>query len=275
MDDSLRIWRNFSIGSLFDLIMLDTRHYDRDLTVLGGFDGIGGNSAEVDKLVDLENRTMMGFKQEAWFYNQLSESSTRGAAWRVVGNQVVFSRMTLGILSDRPYNEDQWDGYLKNRDRVYQHLFDNKINNTIMLSGDSHASWASDLVWSDGNTTYDKDTGIGAFGVELAGTAVSSQSPIGSFTPNFLANAVSSWLVSHNDELQWSDLYYRGYFEMAITYDSINATYFGMPDITTRNDQEVSLANFLIRNGENRIARNPTVGGGTARSGSLRNGKIN
>jgi PhoD-like phosphatase len=31
-DDKLRIWRNFRIGRLLDLTMLDTRQYDRDLT---------------------------------------------------------------------------------------------------------------------------------------------------------------------------------------------------------------------------------------------------
>jgi len=34
MDDNLRIWRSFSIGTLFDLIMLDTRQYDRSITDL-------------------------------------------------------------------------------------------------------------------------------------------------------------------------------------------------------------------------------------------------
>ena len=34
MDDNLRIWRNFQVGSLFDLIMLDTRQYDRSITDL-------------------------------------------------------------------------------------------------------------------------------------------------------------------------------------------------------------------------------------------------
>nr|VWO98538.1 PhoD_N domain-containing protein [Ganoderma boninense] len=31
-DDKLRIWRNFQIGKLLDLTMLDTRQYDRDIT---------------------------------------------------------------------------------------------------------------------------------------------------------------------------------------------------------------------------------------------------
>jgi len=34
VDDSLRIWRTFSIGTLFDLIMLDTRQYERSITDL-------------------------------------------------------------------------------------------------------------------------------------------------------------------------------------------------------------------------------------------------
>jgi hypothetical protein len=34
MDDNLRIWRSFQVGSLFDLIMLDTRQDDRSITDL-------------------------------------------------------------------------------------------------------------------------------------------------------------------------------------------------------------------------------------------------
>lgn len=34
MDNNLRIWRSFSIGNLFDLIILDTRNYDRSITDL-------------------------------------------------------------------------------------------------------------------------------------------------------------------------------------------------------------------------------------------------
>ncbi len=34
MDDNLRIWRSFSIGSLADLLILDTRQYDRSITDL-------------------------------------------------------------------------------------------------------------------------------------------------------------------------------------------------------------------------------------------------
>ena len=35
LDDNLRIWRNFKLGKLLDLVILDTRNYDRSITDLG------------------------------------------------------------------------------------------------------------------------------------------------------------------------------------------------------------------------------------------------
>lgn len=35
LDDNLRIWRSFKMGKLLDLIVLDTRNYDRSITSLG------------------------------------------------------------------------------------------------------------------------------------------------------------------------------------------------------------------------------------------------
>lgn len=41
--------------------------------------------------------------------------------------------------------QDAWDGYRANRNRVLDHLYQNKISNAVILSGDSHANWVSDL----------------------------------------------------------------------------------------------------------------------------------
>lgn len=45
--------------------------------------------------------------------------------------------------------QDAWDGYRANRARVLDYLYENKISNTVILSGDSHANWASDLARKD------------------------------------------------------------------------------------------------------------------------------
>ena len=267
MDDNLRIWRSFSIGSLFDLVMLDTRQYDRSITDLYW------NTDYVHAISNDAGRSMMGSRQENWFYNQLSQSAERGAAWRIIGSQTVFSRINESAAygNTDPLDYDAWDGYQANRNRTLNHLYSNNIGNNIVMSGDSHASWVSDLVWLD-HANYSSASGNGAIGVEFAGSAVSSPCPYGQNISLNTANNYSSWLVNANSELQWNDLYYRGYFELQITYDEVNASYFGMPTIVTRNPYEIPIANFTVKSGANRLAR--PVAGGVVESGHLKGGQV-
>jgi alkaline phosphatase D len=122
----------------------------------------------------------MGSRQENWFYHQLSQSKDRGAAWRIVGSQIVFSRINESVVfgTEVPLNMDSWDGYMANKNRTLNHLYKNDIGNNIFLSGDSHASWVTDLVWND-EKPYNPRTGEGAIGVEFGGSAVTSPCPYG------------------------------------------------------------------------------------------------
>jgi alkaline phosphatase D len=142
-----------------------------------------------------------------------------------------------------------------------------------MIAGDSHANWVSDLVWL-GDHDYDQKTGEGSIGVEFAGTAVSSPSPAGQNISLAAANAASRQLVSANRELQWSELYYRGYYELYITKKEVTAQYFGMPTIVNQNANEISLANFTVVSGQNRLSRtNGVAGGGVVENGALQRGQ--
>lgn len=139
-----------------------------------------------------------------------------------------------------------------------------------MIAGDSHANWVSDLVWLDTHD-YDESTGAGSIGVEFAGTAVSSPSPRGQNITLTSANNFSSILVNNNRELQWSEIYYRGYFELHFTKQEVTANYFGLPTIVTRNTGEISLANFTVEAGENRLKR---FGNSSVVDGSVENGYV-
>ncbi|KAK4569486.1 hypothetical protein LTR86_003249 [Recurvomyces mirabilis] len=265
MDDNLRIWRDFKMGKLFDLIMLDTRNYDRSITDL---------SWNTDYLYEIRNdasRSLMGSQQENWFYRQLIDSQDRGAAWRIIGNQIVFSRVNISSwfgTFENPYNEDQWDGYQANRNRTFHAMYEHGINNNVMLAGDSHANWVSDLVWLEEHK-YNPKTGESAVGVEFAGTAVTSSGFGGTIKS---ANNQSSLLVRDNSELQWNEGYYRGYFELQITKNRVDAEYFGLPTVATRNPLEISLANFSVAAGANKLTR--PVAGNTVESGFLQNGQV-
>lgn len=263
MDDNLRIWRTFSMGKLLDLVMLDTRNYDRSVTTLDWNDNY---------IYDISNdagRSLMGSRQENWFYRTLSDSASRGATWRIVGNQIVFSRVNITSwfgTFENPFNGDQWDGYMANRNRTLKHLYDNNINNNIFLAGDSHANWVSDLVWLD-EAHYDFNTGANAIGAEFAGTAVTSSGFGGTISS---ANTQAQKLVRDNVELKWNEGYYRGYFELQITPKEVKAFFFGCPTVATRNPYEIPLANFTVAAGANHLSR--PIAGGNVESGAISEG---
>ncbi|KAF7163739.1 hypothetical protein CNMCM5623_008497 [Aspergillus felis] len=270
MDDNLRIWRNFQLGSLVDLIMLDTRQYDRSIT--DTYD----NTDYIYEIANDAGRTLMGSRQENWLYRNLIDSASRGAHWRIIGSQIIFSRLNQSIAnSEHPLNVDAWDGYLANKNRTLQTLYDHQIGNNIMIAGDSHANWVSDVAWID-NKPYDSKTGAGAIGVEFAGTALTSPSPYGQNITIADANKASKALVTDNEELHWSELYYRGYFELHITPKAVEARFFGLPNIKERNGEEISLANFTVKSGANHLERNSNgvVGGGAVANGWLKNGQL-
>lgn len=264
MDDNLRIWRSFSIGKLVDLLMLDTRNYDRSITDLYW------NTDYISEISNDAGRSLMGSRQENWMYRTLSESAKRGATWRVVGSQIIFSHVDLSAVNSNPVNYDAWDGYQSNKNRTLHHLYENNINNNIFLAGDSHASWVSDLIWLD-EKDYDSATGEGSIGVEFAGSAVSSPCPFGENITLPNANNYSSIIQSANSQLHWQDLYYRGYYELHFTKDEVVANFFGIPDIRKYRGWEIPIANFTVKAGENRLQR--PVAGGVVESGSLKFGK--
>ncbi|KAH8832807.1 PhoD-like phosphatase-domain-containing protein [Flagelloscypha sp. PMI_526] len=255
-NDKLRIWRNFQVGKLMDLTMLDTRHYDRDVTV------------NIAALADVENRSMMGpIKKNVnhfRFLDTLDESVSRGAVWRVVGQQVIFTEIEILGL----YNYDQWDGYRASRNRIYDPP---NIQNVVVLAGDSHSNWVSDLS-RPGSAGYDSNTGEGAVGVEFAVTAVSSSSHIGEDVTPEEGNILLRVFIAGSEDLQWSELTYRGFYSFTVDANYLNTTFYALRDIKSNNLNAFISANFTVKAGANRLER--PVAGGHAAAGVLRSDLI-
>lgn len=268
VDDNLRIWRDFQFGNLLDLIMLDTRQYSRDVPDLSS------NLQLLKNIRDDQARTLMGPRQEAWFYRKLKESAKRKARWRFIGQQIVFAEVADNSTG-LGYNPDAWDGYRANKNRTLETLINNKIENNIILSGDSHANYVSDINYRD-RKDYDPATGVGSVAVEFAGTAVSSPGPVGQNGTLEAAQIVAQYVVRTSEAVQWQDSYYRGYYELKVNYDKVTAEFFGIPNIRERNGDEIKLATFQVNHGENRLLRNAEGASvvGTTVAGAVKNGKV-
>ncbi|TYJ52803.1 hypothetical protein B9479_006566 [Cryptococcus floricola] len=267
-DDSLRIWRSFQFGTLADLYMLDTRQYNRDLTDLYY------NTIDVEAIAGQEARTLMGGRQENWLYNGLKESSSRGAQWKIIGQQIVFANINSAKdTTKEDFNVDAWSGYRANRQRVLDTISQNNIDNVLILSGDSHANWVSDLTYDD-LRGYDANSGNGSLAVEFAGTAVSSPSSLGyNYTLNgpypaeYYTN-ISLILLNNNPELQWQEGATRGYFELHLSRTNATARFFGIEDVRSRQGNETVLAEFVVQDKANKLER--PIAGGQVEGGALK-----
>ncbi|PWY98449.1 hypothetical protein BCV70DRAFT_164509 [Testicularia cyperi] len=261
--EELRIWRSFRFGNLVDLHLLDTRQFDRSAT------DKYYDSDEIAALANDTDRSLMGGKQERWLYRNLIESQKRGATWKVIGQQIITNWLNYG-QPDFMYNADSWQGYLANRRRLFNTITDNNVENTIILSGDSHANWVYDTVPDAllNGTQYDPATGEGAIGVEFAGTAVSSPPSYGRGLTLDQYTKAAQQLVSINRNLQWAEGDYRGYFELEFTKQQLNANFYGYRNISLPQSDEILLAQFNVKAGANRLSR-PINYGITPASGAL------
>jgi alkaline phosphatase D len=116
--------------------------------------------------------------------------------------------LTAGTL---PYNLDAWDGYPAERTTVLQTAIDNAAN-LVVLAGDTHNAWASDLVVN----------GTPA-GVELATSSVSSpglEEYLGltlSPDPDAAAAATEAGFTTAIPTLRYANLLQRGWLTVTFT----------------------------------------------------------
>lgn len=148
------IYRNFAFGDLIDLTMLDTRLEGRDEQLTMPADP-GRND---------EDRHLISEQQMDFLLNSLSESNSQ---WRFIGQQVMFAQLNIAeipSLSERhvqlrgnlsAINMDQWDGYAADRLKILNHIDDNDIDNVVILTGDIHTSWASEIYRNPGTLLGD------------------------------------------------------------------------------------------------------------------------
>ncbi|OWQ85256.1 alkaline phosphatase [Roseateles aquatilis] len=241
--DPLLIYRSFDFGSLLSLHMLDTRVLARDkqLDYADYIGAAGFDSAKFQTDMARADRQLMGATQSQWLQQQMAASA---ATWQMLGQQVLMGRMNIPspILFEAnapgtgvsvsayaaivakaqanpasltaqeravlaapsiPYNLDAWDGYPVARETLLGTA--RALNkNLVVLAGDTHNAWASDLLDMNGN----------AIGVEFATSSVSSpgfEEYLPKENPQQLAGALTQLI----GPLVYADTWRRGY--MAVT----------------------------------------------------------
>ena len=135
-----RLYRAVDWADLASLSVLDTRQY-RSVPPCAPPDvarnvRLAGCADAMDHA-----RTIMGAPQERWLADRLQRESR---PWTLIAQQVFFAPLWLD--GDRRTTfSDQWDGYAANRTRLLAGMNGPTVRNPVVLSGDVHSFWVSDL----------------------------------------------------------------------------------------------------------------------------------
>ena len=198
MANTLKIYRKFQWGDLIDLHMLDTRIIAR---------------TEQSNNYSDPTKELLGATQFNWLTSNLKNSTAR---WNILGNQVMISPLkAFGVT----VNKDQWDGYTYERNKLYDSIVTNNIDNLVVLTGDIHTSWVNDIPLSG----YDASGCQNSLGVEFVVTSVTSTS--------FNLPVSTSIIKFSNPHIQYVDITKRGYMILDVSKTKIQGDYYYMNDV--------------------------------------------
>ncbi|SFE80067.1 alkaline phosphatase D [Bacillus sp. OV194] len=205
----MRLYRNFTYGNLASFNVLDTRQYRSDQA------NGDGNKPQSAESMD-PRRTLMGKEQESWLFNNLSTSK---AHWNVLAQQIFFAQWNFGTSAAPVYSMDSWDGYPAQRQRVLDFVKSKNMNNLIVLTGDVHASWASNLLMDFDNPKSP------IFGAEFVGTSITSGGNGADKRKD------TDHILEQNSHIKFFNDY-RGYVRCKVTPEQWQADYRVVPFVT-------------------------------------------
>ncbi|WP_018349815.1 alkaline phosphatase D family protein [Longispora albida] len=219
VNENMQLYRRVRWGSLATFHMLDTRQYRDDQAC--------GDGTKVCAAAGDPARSLTGAAQESWLLDGLGQ---RLGTWDILGQQVFFAQKLAS--ADGAKSMDAWDGYTASRDRI-QRGWDARGNtSTVVLTGDVHRSWASDLM-------LDYSTQNKIIGTELVTTSVTSGGD---------GNAADTGLSSLNPHVKFFKNL-RGYVRVHVDSTRMLADFRVVDKVTVRDYPVRTIQSYAIEAG--------------------------
>lgn len=227
VDGDMRLYGSLTFGDLASFAVLDNRQYRSDQACQRPED-FGGQNVPADCAERTDPaRSMLGQEQERWLLR--SQLTPGGARWKVVAQQMLFSQLKQG---DKWWS-DGWDGYPATRQRIVNHIADRQIQNTVIIGGDIHQFWVSDV-----KKDFD-DPASPVVATEFIGSSISSGS--GSWAEKFLPA---------NPHIRYHDWRHRGYGRAEVTHAGMKMDLVAMDSVADPNAGARVLKSYVVEAGQ-------------------------
>ncbi|MFC5748792.1 alkaline phosphatase D family protein [Actinomadura rugatobispora] len=218
----MQLYRRIRWGRLANFHMLDTRQYRDD-------QGCGDGYKDCPAAVDPQ-RSITGDAQEKWLIDGFRRSTAR---WDVIGQQVFFAQRDNNAGPLKVTSMDSWDGYVASRDRITKGWTDAGVRNPVVLTGDVHAHWASDI-----KADFD-DPGSRTIGAELVCSSITTG---GDGTDS---NPAAHPFLQINPHLRFYNNQ-RGYVISRIGKEEMRSDFKTLPTVRTADAQASTKATFVV-----------------------------
>jgi alkaline phosphatase D len=217
--NSIPLYRRLRWGNLATFHMLDTRQYRNDQAC--------GDGWKICSDADLASRSLPGNAQETWLLDGLAQHY---GTWDIIGQQVFFARR----FNSTGASMDSWDGYRASRARIQQGWVDRAVRNPVVLTGDVHRAWASNLMADYNNA------GSAVIGSELVTSSVTSTGD-GDGATAIPDVGTNPWLKYYNNR--------RGYVRTAISPTQLRADFRAVAKVSEHGAAASTVKSFVIQEG--------------------------
>jgi len=208
------------------------------------------------------DREMMGKMQVDWIARTFGDSKKAGKPWRLLINQVLMSRihspdMTKYVSEEDtveagdnqeivlqklrmsplglPLYPDSWDGYPAARERFFQTLKSNGVEDILVVTGDAHEYWAAELTCDDGNL----------MGAEICTSSVTSLTVGDVLGEN--ANLYALLVTRENKDVKYYNPLSKGYVDLTLTPGKATAQMVGVSTVISPEYTAFRAAEFTIK----------------------------
>ena len=226
----LRLYRDLGWGTLADFFVLDGRQYRAVQACGEGRPGGGQLVANCATRLD-PAQTRLGAAQEQWLFDGLGRARSR---WTILAQQQLMAQLRQRDRAGaEAYWTDGWDGYAGARQRLLTQLRDRRVSNPVVIGGDIHSFWVTDL-------KVDFTESAPVVATEFVGTSISS--------PGIPYERVRR-LLPDNPHVRLFDSRPRGYVRCTVTPDRWLTELRALENPADPRSAIDTLASFVVESG--------------------------
>lgn len=179
------------------------------------------------------NRTLLGFDQENWLFDGFKQSNT---AWNVLAQGQLMAQLRQkspgGVIG---HWTEGWDGYPATRQRILDAMMATKVANPVVLGGDLHSFWTTDLKADFNNPSSP------TIATEFIGTSVTSDGP---------PQDLFAGMLGENPHIHFFESRQRGYVGVDLTRERLEARFQVISDRRHKDATVSTLKRYVVETGK-------------------------